>query len=82
MLRRFMRGGFSRRSPFAVLGFRVRSSDFCILASLDPVRLAAIVARKSTSFHGADGADALQGIGQQWSETKKDHLCVPSRNFV
>ena len=74
-----MRGGFSRRSPFAVLGFRVQSSDFCILASLDPVRFAAVVARKSTSFHGAD---APQGIGQQWSETKKNHLCLPSRNFA
>jgi len=28
--------------------------------------LAAVAGRKSTPFHGADGADALQGIGQQW----------------
>ena len=30
--------------------------------------LAAAAGRKPTSFHGADGADALQfqGIGQQW----------------
>jgi hypothetical protein len=27
--------------------------------------LAAVVSRKLTPFHGADGADALQGIGQQ-----------------
>ena len=26
--------------------------------------LAAVASRKSTPFHGADGADALQGIGQ------------------
>src|SRR5262249_28427126 len=30
--------------------------------------LAAVAGRRSTSFHGADGADALQflGIGQEW----------------
>ena len=28
--------------------------------------LAAAAGHKPTSFHGADGADALQGIGQQW----------------
>jgi len=27
--------------------------------------LAAVLSRKLTPFHGADGADALQGIGQQ-----------------
>src|SRR4029077_5964142 len=29
--------------------------------------LAAVAGRKLASFHGADGADALQGIGQQCS---------------
>ena len=28
--------------------------------------LAAVAGRKPAPFHGADGADALQGIGQQW----------------
>jgi hypothetical protein len=28
--------------------------------------LAAVAGRKLTSFHGTDGADALQGIGQPW----------------
>src|SRR4029077_5733728 len=28
--------------------------------------LAAVAGREPTPFHGADGADALQGIGQQW----------------
>ena len=28
--------------------------------------LAAAAGRKPASFHGADGADALQGIGQPW----------------
>src|SRR5258707_1130869 len=28
--------------------------------------LAAVAGRKSTPFHSADGADALQGTGQQW----------------
>src|SRR6266481_4451292 len=28
--------------------------------------LAAVAGRKPTPFHGVDGADALQGIGQQW----------------
>jgi len=28
---------------------------------------------ESASFHGADGANALQGIGRQWLETKKNH---------
>jgi hypothetical protein len=29
-----------------------------------PQSLAAVAGRKSTPFHGADGAGALQGIGQ------------------
>ena len=28
--------------------------------------LAAAAGRKQTPFHGADGADVLQGIGQPW----------------
>jgi hypothetical protein len=30
------------------------------------------VRRKSTPVHGADGADALQGIGQQWPSGRRD----------
>jgi hypothetical protein len=28
--------------------------------------LAAVAGRKPTSFHGADGAEALQRVGQEW----------------
>jgi hypothetical protein len=30
------------------------------------------VRRKSTPVHGADGADALQGIGQQWPSGRRN----------
>jgi hypothetical protein len=37
--------------------------------------LAAVLGRKSTPFHGADGADALQGIGQQWRPLLTSSIC-------
>jgi hypothetical protein len=42
-----------------------RSIETMINGALEmPRSLAAVAGRKSTPFHGADGADALQGIGQ------------------
>ena len=43
--------------------------------------LAAVAGRKPTPFHGADGADALQGIGQQWPIRSGGGLegCGPSQ---
>ena len=34
--------------------------------------LSAVAGRKSTPFHGADGADALQGIGQRWPSVRSN----------
>jgi hypothetical protein len=44
--------------------FGVWGSEFCLLSSRGSVPRSR-GAPKSTPSHGADGADALQGIGQQ-----------------
>jgi hypothetical protein len=58
-------GGLEVRSS----EFGVRGSAFCLLYSvfciLEVRSLVAVAGRKLPAFHGADGADALQGIGQQ-----------------
>jgi hypothetical protein len=36
--------------------------------------LRAVAGRKSTPSHGADGADALQGIGQQWPSDRSNDV--------
>src|SRR6478736_5119376 len=36
--------------------------------------LRAVAGRKSTPSHGADGADALQGIGQQWPSDRTNDV--------
>jgi hypothetical protein len=40
--------------------FGILISDFCIQYSPCGQSLAAVAGRRSTPFHGADGADALQ----------------------
>jgi hypothetical protein len=51
--------------PKASMG-SVMSVTLAPLANNRPATLAAVAGRKRTPFHGAGGADALQGIGQQW----------------
>ena len=57
---RFSRRGRTRLFLFFFL---------CAVAEIPPLQgcgyLAVVAGRKLTSFRGADGADALQGIGQQ-----------------
>jgi len=55
--RTLSRGSASNGQPFITT----------MIGGLEGLRsLAAVAGPGSTPFHGADGADALQGLGQQW----------------
>jgi hypothetical protein len=62
----FLYQGLAALPPFPLLASDGGIDYRCGLGGLRS--LAAAAGRKPTSFHGADGADALQflGIGQPW----------------